>query len=470
VLHAARALLSASFRMSAPGGDWACERSRYGGGVPFTLRVGATGLGLGVGCGVGIGFGSPLSLAGVPVVGSAASGVGAGLAQFRGVFGGAERRLRALLRAAPPALRGVSAGAGCGVGVGYGFGAGLFLKPSAGEALLRRAGAARDALAAKLPAAARQQLQQLQAQQQQQAQAQQQHAGGGAQQLQHGAAVAADADEARAAADARQSVRAHLRCARALARTPPPFFVRLIACPLCRLCRLCPFRCPSWRSVWHSSATAWRRCARSSAPCATRSAQQRRSRRGQTRGATEHTARRRPPDDVLRLSRRQDELSFALSFSARGARCCARHSKSSSSSSSSSSSCTAGAAAAAAPRRCGGACRCAHACARVGHANSRRSSLNATRPVRHTAARTASAAAPQAERASTGAKRSAAARGIASAHAAACASWRVPRYTNCVPRAACADTISLVVAASYSISISLAPPGREERARSNNCA
>jgi hypothetical protein len=238
--------------MSSPdsGGEWACERGAYGGGggVPFTLRVGATGFGAGVGCGVGVGFGSPLNLAGVPVVGSAASGIGAGLGQFRGVIAPVERRLRALLGASR-ALRGVSVGAGCGVGVGYGFGAGLFLKPSAGEALARRAAAACDALAAKLPVAARQQLQQLHTQAQQQQQ-QQQHGGGlsaqsplsaagAAATQQRGAASTLDADAACLAADAQQSVRtwlAHHACAARSFR---------IAIAVRRLL-------PIWRSEWRS--------------------------------------------------------------------------------------------------------------------------------------------------------------------------------------------------------------------------
>ncbi len=124
----------------------------------------------------------------MPVVGSAAAGISAGVGQFRGVFGGAERRLRQLA-AGSRALRGVSAGAGCGVGVGYGFGAGLFLKPGVGEALLQRLAAARESVQARLPAGlalpggapavqqAQQQPWQQQPWQQQQAQ-QQQQAGG----------------------------------------------------------------------------------------------------------------------------------------------------------------------------------------------------------------------------------------------------------------------------------------------------
>jgi hypothetical protein len=87
-----------------------------------------------------------LAPAGVPVLGSAVSGIAQGAGRFRPVLRGAEARLMALLPA------GAAAGAGCGVGVGYGFGAGLFLKPSAGAALARRARAARDTLLARLPA------------------------------------------------------------------------------------------------------------------------------------------------------------------------------------------------------------------------------------------------------------------------------------------------------------------------------
>jgi hypothetical protein len=87
-----------------------------------------------------------LAPAGVPVLGSAVSGIAQGAGRFRPALRGAEAWLLALLPA------GAAAGAGCGVGVGYGFGAGLFLKPSAGAALARRAKAVRDALLARLPA------------------------------------------------------------------------------------------------------------------------------------------------------------------------------------------------------------------------------------------------------------------------------------------------------------------------------
>jgi len=90
--------------------------------------------------------------AGVPVLGSAAAGIGQGAGRVRHLLRGAEARLLRVLPA------GASAGAGCGVGVGYGFGAGLFLKPSAGDALVRRAAAARDALLARLPPAVAAQL------------------------------------------------------------------------------------------------------------------------------------------------------------------------------------------------------------------------------------------------------------------------------------------------------------------------
>ena len=148
--------------------SWACER-----GPPVAFRVGATGFGVGAGCGVGVGFGTPLNVgpsrsqqrhsqrsmtthfamcfaailtAGVPVLGSAVSGIAQGAGRFRPALRGLEARLLALLPA------GAAAGAGCGVGVGYGFGAGLFLTPSAGAALARRATAVRDALLARLPA------------------------------------------------------------------------------------------------------------------------------------------------------------------------------------------------------------------------------------------------------------------------------------------------------------------------------
>jgi hypothetical protein len=92
--------------------------------------------GLGVGCGVGVGLGAPLSLAGIPGLGSALAGVSSGLGAVPGLVG--------LAGAARAAVRGLGvpnldAGLGCGVGLGYGFGAGLFLEPSAAERLARSA-------------------------------------------------------------------------------------------------------------------------------------------------------------------------------------------------------------------------------------------------------------------------------------------------------------------------------------------
>lgn len=121
--------------------DLACPRP-----WPVVFRVGHTGLGVGAGCGVGVGVGAPLDLGGVPVLSSAAAGVGSGVSQLRSRFRGVERHLARLL---PPGLR---AGAGCGVGVGYGFGAGFFLSAGALDALQRRVRAAREAVADRLPA------------------------------------------------------------------------------------------------------------------------------------------------------------------------------------------------------------------------------------------------------------------------------------------------------------------------------
>ncbi|KAG2493844.1 hypothetical protein HYH03_008060 [Edaphochlamys debaryana] len=102
---------------------------------PFSFRVGSVGAGIGAGCGVGVGFGSPLSLGGVPAIGQAISGITSGLGAAASSLGGAGHGLRDAVRRL--GVRGLDAGLGCGVGVGYGFGVGLFLKPSAGEQLLR---------------------------------------------------------------------------------------------------------------------------------------------------------------------------------------------------------------------------------------------------------------------------------------------------------------------------------------------
>ena len=56
-------------------GDWA------------RLRVGAAGLGAGLGCGVGVGWGWPLRLGAPPLLGSAAGGLGEGLARAAGALG-----------------------------------------------------------------------------------------------------------------------------------------------------------------------------------------------------------------------------------------------------------------------------------------------------------------------------------------------------------------------------------------------
>lgn len=110
---------------------WLACMSQQQASLPAVFRIGATGFGVGLGCGVGLGYGSPVSLRGVPVVESAAAGLGAGASQLTSQLA----RFLPPFRLSLPA--GVKAGAGCGLGVGYGFGAGLFLKPSVAEAVAR---------------------------------------------------------------------------------------------------------------------------------------------------------------------------------------------------------------------------------------------------------------------------------------------------------------------------------------------
>ena len=116
---------------------------------PLDLRFGASGAGAFLGCGVGVGWVTPLSLAGIPVVGELAGSLASSLGSMDAAAGGAGRRLRSAVQRL--GVRGLDGGIGCGAMVGYGYGAGLFLAPHVLTSLrgsLRRTG---DAVTARLP-------------------------------------------------------------------------------------------------------------------------------------------------------------------------------------------------------------------------------------------------------------------------------------------------------------------------------